>query len=152
MKPVRRNPMLYFVLAIVFAAVGYRDLIKSPSLKDSSLLESIRGQEFAQKAKLLAECRLAALTNCDEKLSDGTLMTVESYSFGKQNGFSVSSVLTNEEECKKFLRNSIDIHIGVMLNQMVVKNIGSEMHYAVADNVCVDGSALFKASIRVVHT
>lgn len=151
MNVARRNQMLCFVVAIALGVFGYRGLSNSRPVQVVSPLAAIKGEEFARKAKVLAECRLASLTNCDEKLSDGTLMSVELYSFGKLNGFSVSSVLTNEAECKSFVRNSLDIHIGVMLNQTVVKNIGSEIHYAFADKVCTDGSAFFNASIRLIN-
>lgn len=123
----------------------------SPGCKNNSELAATKGEEFARKAIALAQCRLSGSVNCDEKLNDDTLMTVEMYSWGEQKGFSVSAVLKGTAECKSLTHHSFDSRVGVMLNQTVVKNIGDEMHYAFADEVCADGSTLFKASIRLIH-
>ncbi|MBC3871502.1 hypothetical protein [Undibacterium oligocarboniphilum] len=111
---------------------------------------SNRGVEFAEKAKSLAHCSLSGSAQCDKKLNDGSLMTVQSFSFKKMNdAYRISAVLTSQEDCMKFTHNSLDRNIGVEVNSTVVKVVGSEMHYAVADEACKDGAQSFNVAIVV---
>jgi len=57
--------------------------------------------------------------------------------------------LKTKRECDAFTHNSLDENISVEINNMVVKLAGSEMHYAIADKACNDGSQSFFVAIVV---